>query len=300
MSKRLTIQLNSILLIVFALCMFGQEANAQSLGTSQSYFITDTGRIHTVRSYQPTNGLIELFSPDGFFILPEMMDTAKGSYFLDKDGTIYTVDSDGYVYTYDYDSEVDSKITDAGDNFFITRNDTLHIVRSSGLIDHVDKDHYELDSNIKAAGGNFIVTRKGSVYIVNSILGNIKKTALEIKVKEIEVLGGNYLITKENKLITFGITNSGSVQIKTQTNYAYSQVRGAGGNYFFDRYNKIHTISIEGLIKQPTNFQNRKSPSKLGSNYFTYGMENEFYIIDSAGDLAQLNNFDGRILYTTR
>lgn len=297
MTKNLSIGLS---LLFFTLFM--QNSFAQSFGLNQSYFLTDTGRIHTVRSYNTPEGFTHLFSPNGFFLLPEFLEYKKGSYLIDEEKTIYTVDADGYVYS--YEDSIDSKITDAGDNFFITRDGNLHIIMNNGAIKTIAEDHYEIDSRIKLVGGNYLITRKGSIYIINSISGSIKKSAFSIKEKEVLHTGSNFLISENGVLFAFGISADGRININTYRNYNFKKIKAIGGNYFFDRFNNIHTISASGVIDQGNpgyHHPVRKSeiPVITGRNYFVYG-DNSFYLVDSNGTEHFLEKFQGRILTETK
>jgi len=297
MTKNLSISLTFVLF-----CVFMQNSFAQSFGLNQSYFLTDTGSIHTVRSYNTPEGYAHLFSPNGFFLLPEFLEYKKGSYLVDEDETIYTVDADGYVYS--YENSLESKITDAGDNFFITRDDNLHIIMNTGLIKTIDSESYEIDSRIKKVGGNYLITRKGTIYIINSIYGSIKKSAFTIKEKDILHSGSNFLISSDGVLMAFGITPTGELRINTYKNYHFKNIKAIGGNYFFDRYNNLHTISASGIIDKgnprlKNKVRGNQVPVITGRNYFVYA-DNSVYLVDSNGQEHFLEVFQGRILTETK
>jgi hypothetical protein len=303
MTKSRSLFLNLVLFTLFIL-VSANSAFAQTLGYNHSYFVTDSGRIHTVRSYNPAEGFIPLFSPNGFFILPEMIDVKQSSYFTDKDGTLYTVDRDGYLYSYDYESEIDSRIRHEGGSFFITRDGSLRIVLTNGVIKTIDKDDYDLDSNVKIVGGNYLITRKNTVYIINPIAGTIHKTGVEIDKREVEVQGDNYLVTKEGELYSFGINADGSVKIRKTKSYIFENIKRKGGNFFFDSRNQIHTIAANGEFNSGpksigTDVRRSEVPSKFGANYFVYS-DNSFFIVDELGVVRQIDTFNDVILLTTK
>ncbi len=303
MTKSRSLLLNIILFALFIL-VSASSAFAQTLGYNQSYFITDSGRIHTVRTYNPAEGFVPLFSPNGFFLLPEMVDVRKSSYFTDFEDNIYTVDRDGYLYSYNYETEIDSGIKEAGGSFFITRDGALRIVLTNGVIKTIPKDDYELDSNVKIVGGNYLITRKNTVYIINPIAGTINKTGVEIDKREVEVEGDNYLVTKDGVLYSFGINVDGSVKIRSTNHYVFKNIKRKGGNFFFDARNQIHTIAANGEFNQSTrsigsDVRRSEVPAKFGANYFVYS-DNSFFIVDELGVVRQIATFNDVILMTTK
>jgi hypothetical protein len=303
MTKSRSLFLNLTLFALFIFVSAG-SAFAQTLGYNHSYFITDSGQIHTVRSYTPAEGFIPLFSPNGFFILPEMIDVKQSSYFTDTDGTLYTVDRDGYLYSYNYESEIDSRMRHEGGSFFITRDRSLRIVLTNGVIKTIVEDDYELDSNIKVVGGNYLITRKNTVYIINPIAGTITKTGVEIDKRDVEVQGDNYLVTKEGTLYSFAINVDGSVKIRSTSNRIFKNIKRKGGNFFFDSRNQIHTIAANGEFNNGsrsvgTDVRRSEVPLKFGANYFVYA-DNSFFIVDELGIVRMIDTFNDVILLTTK
>ena len=292
------------LIIGLILLSLSQAFAQTNYGLNQSYFLTDSGQVHTVRSYKPLDGFVPLFSPNGFFILPEFIDIAKSSYILDKEDNLYTVDTNGYFYKYDFESEVGSKIKLAGESFFVTRDDSIYIILSNGTLKKISKDEYNIDSNIKVLGGNYFITRKNSIYFVNPFAGSIEKAAGEISRRKIEVVGDNYLVTKEGMLYAFGIKPDGAKVISTKTSFRYKNIKRIGGNFFFDANNKIHTISTDGTIHSGKNGKGEqvrasRAPVQLGANYFIYP-DNTFFIVDQDGLVHELETFQSRIIFTTK
>ena len=293
--------IHKLLLMVFLLTSsiaFSQT----NYGLNHSYFLTDDGRVHTVRSYKPQDNLIKLFSPDGFFILPENVLVSKSSYLIDNNDNLYTVDTNGYFYKYSYSTKVASKIKHAGESFFVTKDRTIHIVLTNGTIKSIDKKSYSLDSRIKIVGGNYLITKKDAVYMVNPLNGSVSFSGVEIKPKEIEVFGDNYFVTKEGRVYSFGLKADGTKVVKTARTYRFRSIEKAGGNYFIANNGKIYTIATDGRIDVGTSFQGYNLPSRpviYGSNYFMLN-DNSFYIVDQDGVFHLLERFDKRIIYTTK
>jgi hypothetical protein len=291
-------KLLTALLILTSSFSFAQT----NYGLNQSYFLTDDGRVHTVRSYKPAENFVNLFSPDGFFILPEDIIISKSSYLIDKNNILYTVDTNGYFYKYNFSSKIGSNIKHAGESFFITKNKSLHIVLSNGTIKSIDKDNYELDSRVKELGGNYLITKKNTVYMINPFVGSISNTGLEIKRKEIQVLGDNFLITEEGVVYSFGFKPTGEKAIKSIKNYAFRTIKKAGGNYFITTRGNIVTVATNGIIDsgaENKGYTLTEKPILYGSNYFMLG-DNSFYIVDQDGIFHLLEKFDKRIILTTK
>jgi cytochrome oxidase Cu insertion factor (SCO1/SenC/PrrC family) len=271
-------------------------------GLNQSYFLTDDGSVHTVRSYKPTEDFINLFSPNGFFILPEDIVLSKSSYLIDDDNNLYTVDTNGYFYKYTYSTKIGSKIKHAGESFFITRDRKLHIILSNGTIKSIDKDNYDLDSRVKELGGNYLITRKNTVYIINPFIGSISNSGLEISRKDIQVLGDNFLVTEEGVVYSFGLKPDGGKVIKSVQNYRFKGIQKVAGNYFIANNGNIITIAINGNIDAGADLKGYSlisNPILYGANYFMLN-DNSFYIVDQDGIFHMLEKFDKRIILTTK
>ncbi len=295
-------KLKSVLLNLFLFSLFSivsvANSHAQSYSQNHSYLLTDTGRIHTVRAYMPESNFIPLFSPDGYFLLPEMIAFKRSNYILDKDNNIFTVDADGYVYQYNYSTEIGSKLKNLGGTFFTTKSKELHIVKSNGAIETLKKKDIDFDSSLKLFGGNFILTRKGTVYIVDSINGRVMSTNFTIKAKIVKTVGNNFLITEEGQVYSFGIKEDGSVSIKTKYSSNFKRVVRSGGNFFIDGSRRIYTISTAGEIIRVLNPKKDVLPNKIGTNYFSYA-NGDFYIVDNYGAIHFLTNFAERISTTS-
>jgi hypothetical protein len=297
---------NLSLLLFAALCtsFITNSALAQSYGINHSFFLTDTGKMHTVKSYKAQDGFVDLFSPQEIFVLPEMVEHIKASYLIDDDDTIYTIDPDGYVYKNDYELEIDSNIRKLGGNFFTTRDRSIVIIMGNGTIKKLEGAVSDLDSRIKIVGGNYLVTRKGSVYVIDTFNGKVVKAKVSIKPKKVAVEGGNYLITEEGSLVSFGVEVNGNVKANTQRNSMFLNPKAVGGNFFFDRRNNIHTISASGILNHGNRFRKLKVngnniPTKLGNNYFVFN-DGSFYTVDSNGIFHFIQKFEDRIVKTTR
>ena len=304
MTKLKSTTLSLLLFIAFFASFLTNDAKAQSYGVNHSFFLTDAGKIHTVKSYKAGENLIDLFSPDEVFILPEMIKHMNASYIIDDNEVIYTIDPDGYVYENSYAEEVDSRLTKSGGNFFITRDGSVVIIMGNGSIKKLDGAASDLDSKVKVVGGNYLVTRKGTIYVINSFQGEIVKVSLNIKPNKIAVEGGNFLISKKGNLVSFGVEVNGDIKVNSERNSAFRNPRLVGGNYLFDRYNNIHTISANGVINngnknRKIKVDGKKRPTKLGYNYFMFD-DGSFYNVDSNGIFNYIQKVEERIIKTTR
>jgi hypothetical protein len=304
MTKFKSTTLSLLLFIAFFTSLISNDAKAQSYGINHSFFLTDTGKINTVKSYKAKDNLIDIFSPDEIFILPEMIKHMNATYIINDSDVIYTIDPDGYVYENNYDIEVDSRLSKSGGNFFTTRDNSIVIIMGNGTIKKIEDAVNDLDSKIKIVGGNYIVTRKGSVYIINTFKGEVTKVGLEVKPAEVATEGGNFLITKKGNLVSFGVEVNGDIKINTERNSAFRRPKFVGGNYLFDRYNNIHTISANGVINngnknRKIKVDGNKKPSKIGHNYFMFD-DGSFYNVDSNGIFNYIKKVEDRIIKTTR
>ncbi len=304
MTKLKSTTLSLLLFMAFCASVLSNSAQAQSYGINQSYFLTDDGKMHTVKTYKANSGYVDLFSPQTIFILPEMIEEMDSSYIIDEDDRILTVDPDGFVYSFDYEEEVGSGVKHKGGSFFITRDNSIVFIMTNGDIKKVEAINEKLDSRVKVTGGNYIITRKGTVYIVNNVVGEVFEVNLEVDTDDIATKGNNFIITKDGLLVSFGVEIDGTNAVKTQKDPLFKNIKLKGGNFFFDRYYNIHTIGANavvdgGILNRTIKVRNNELPSKIGNNYFMYD-DGSFYSVDAFGVFNYIQNFSGRIITTTK
>ena len=280
-----------LLILAFPLSLL-----AQSVGSTHGYMVLDNGQILTSRGYFPGANLVDMFKPDGFFILPELVESTGTNYLIGNDGVLYTSDVDGYFYKksgYLYNKN----IAEIGGSFFITKDDSAHIVMTNGVvIEHEDSDE-DYFRKAKVVGGNYLITRSDELVVLNPINGNYAKFAgkFEEDASDVKTIGHNYFIMEDGTLYTIGVTQEGFSVSKVGRSGLYKNIKRSGGNYFFDYKNNIHTISADGTIDggvknrrikvTATGLKKDRSkdiPEHIGGNYFIYD-DGEVWMVDAQG-----------------
>lgn len=269
---------------------------AQTLGSAHGYMVLDNGQIYTSRSYFPSADMVDMFKPNGVFILPHLVESTGTNYVITNDNVLYTADADGYFYK-KIDYLYDKSISKIGGSFFITRDDSAHIVMSNGVVvEHKDSDE-DYFRKAKIAGGVYLITRSDELVVLNPLNGGYAKYAgkFEEEAKDVKTIGHNYFIMEDGTLYTIGLSKDGFSVNKIPRSGLFRNLKRVGGNYFFDFKNNVHTVSLDGTldggiknrqIKVTAPGLNKDKskaiPEHIGGNYFVYD-DGEVWVVDSQG-----------------
>ncbi len=283
--------LKLLFLLAFPIALF-----AQNIGSTHGYMVLDNGQVLTSRGYFPGANLVKMFKPDGFFVLPELVESTGTNYLVANNGSLYTSDVDGYFYKKP-DYLYGKSIAEVGGSFFITKDDSAHIVMTNGIVvEHEDSDE-DYFRKAKVVGGVYLITRSNELVVLNPINGGYAKFTGEFEedASDVETIGHNYFIMEDGTLYTVGVTKEGFSVSKIGRSGLYKNLKKAGGNYFFDYKNNIHTISANGTFDGGNKDRRLKvtaaglnkdrsndEPQYVGGNYFVYD-DGEVWMVDAQG-----------------
>lgn len=264
-------------------------------GSAYGYLTLDNGQIYTSRSYFPGSDLVDMFKPEGFFIMPDKIDV-RGSSYLVSDNELYTAHTDGWFFKNEQYLE-SKRIKKSGGSFFITSDQSVHIIRTDGSIWETTEEIAPYISDAKIIGGIFFITRDNQIVVTNPYDGKLYRSVdvFKEKRKDIEHIGHNWFTTDTGHIYTIGFINGVAIVKKRRNPRLYKSIKIAGGNYFFDNFNNIHTVNTQGeidlgqanrtfkvIISNINKDRSKEEPAHMGSNYFIYN-DGEVYMVDERG-----------------
>jgi len=285
-----------IIIAMNILLMTSVFANNSSAPDSviNSFTIFDNGKVGTLRV---SNDELNLFTPNGLFMLENDFFLVKTNYFKSSRGRIFTTDKDGYIYEKDQ-YLTNSDIHFYGGTFFITKKGQLHIVKNDGMI--VFYNYIEGDDSRKPVlvGGNYFMSKFGNLYVTttNGYFTKIESDDAKFMAYTIKHKGFNYFINKDGVVYTTGelvSTNDDGTtiitgQMKKFDNVIIQEPSVIGGNYFFDKDLNLYTVNSEASLSSEKSFiikgHEGEEPEVIGSDFFVFKNQ-DTYQINSLGEL---------------
>jgi hypothetical protein len=140
------------------------EDDKKVSGVINSYMIFDNGKIGTLRE---KDGKLNVFSPEGIFMLEYDFGITKSNYFTNNFGRIFTVDESGYIYE-KANYLTNSAVEYYGGMFFITKKGQLHVVKSDGMIIYYNYIEGDDSRDPVLVGGNYLMSKYGKLYVITS------------------------------------------------------------------------------------------------------------------------------------
>jgi len=304
-----------------------------NIGIHQSYYVTEKGRPVTIKSEipAPNSGWATTWSPDEFFYQKDIVDVFGGNYIvLDMDGIIHTIDAQGNMYK-ELDAYADSKVKIAGNNYFITRNGQIVIIKNDGSIGKTDAGFNRVRES-KAGGMYFFHNNK--LMIPNIFSGENNEIAYTSSKRraesnnilhldgKVKVYGDSFFITDEDVIYTIGFKYKRATVIREDergrrteevvTDYfpeifktdlpnhvTHEYIGKKGGNFFFDTRGGLYTIADNASFRYVGSVPGKEGqlPNLTGGNYMVYG-DGSLYQVDEDGNVNFVKRETSRIITT--
>lgn len=286
-----------------------------NFGMMQSYYVTEKGRIVTIKSEKvgpgtDNPGWNTTWMPDGFFYQKELVDTFGGKYILmDDSNLIHTLDSQGNMYK-DITMYSDSGARIRGSHYFISRRGSLYMVLNDGSLKKYDDEGYQEKFNKvskRTAAGHYFMM-EGKLVVPNIYNGRLEIAKVRPEGK-FEIKGDNYFTTDEGEIVLIGYAQHEGPRgndhyariVKSQIPSNVGKIAIGGGNFFIDNNNVVYTVSDTARFKiaGPVEGHENEKPAHVGSNYMIYG-NGDLFQVDEEGNINFIQKVTERILTTNK
>ena len=240
---------------------------------AQSYLVRPNGVVLTIDSKGFLYNL-------GQFVLPYMVTTRGGQFYINDKRQITTIDEDGFYYRIDKNEfEAPRKVDFSGANYFSDKRSVWTVDRKGVM--NEEKDIKDL-SRVHKVGGRFFSLKPrrgdGQLYTISDF-GKVERMVIDgLNPNDISTTGGCWFVTHSGDLYTLDTT--GLVSRHGGTLFpAGTSILKAGGNYLFTDKGLL-TIAANGQVsKVAVPLSNVLS---TGYNYFT-APDNSLYVVDHTG-----------------
>lgn len=287
------------------------EDDQRVSGVINSYMIFDNGKIGSLRDRGEN---LNIFTPDGMFMLEYDYGITKSNYFTNSFGRIFTLDANGYIYE-KQNYLMNSSIEYFGGMFFVTKKGQLHVVKSDGMIIYYNYIEGDDSRDPVLVGGNYLMSKYGKLYVITSdgYFTKIEKEEAKFMAYTIKHKGFNFFINRDGEVYTTGEEKQlGENETEYLKGVMYKikdlEIKDpevVGGNYFFDNNMNLYTVSMSGHLSgggvSDKNFivkgHENELPEVIGSDYFVYKNQ-DVYQINKLGELKGPLKINYRVLRT--
>lgn len=232
------------------------------------------------------NGVVLTIDAKGFlydlnqFVLPYMVTSKGGQFYINDKRQITTVDEDGFFYRIDKkEFEAPRKVDFSGANYFSDK-DSIWTIDRKGVV-YEEKEIKDL-GRVEKAGGRFFTIKPrrgdGLLYTVSDA-GKVERMIVDgLNPNDVALAGGTWFVTTQGDLYT--LDNSGLVSRFGGSLFPRgTKIYKAGGNYLFTSRGLL-TINAQGKVSMVT--VPVTQVQSAGYNYFT-STDNSLYVVDHLG-----------------
>lgn len=242
---------------------------------AQSYIIRPNGVVLTIDAKGYMYDLNQ-------FILPYMVTTRGGQFYINDKRQITTVDENGFFYRIDKrEFEAPRKVSFSGDNFFSDKKNLWTVDKSGVVYKHEDIEN--LGRVIKAQGRFFVVKpRRGNsiLYMVDS-MGQPKPRIIDnFNPEDILSMGTHWFFSNRGELFTVNENDTLMVRGGNLYNGLSNQLK-AGGNFWVSEKG-LFSIDDKGMPLM-NNF-NSNMVATVGSNYFVLN-DGRLFVVGANGSV---------------
>ncbi len=255
------------------------------LGMVLSLGVTFSGAFAQSYLIRP-NGVVLTIDAKGFmynlnqFILPYMVTTKGGQFYINDKRQITTIDEDGFFYRIDKkEFEAPRKVDFSGANYFSDK-DSVWTIDRKGVM-YQEKEIKDL-GRVEKTGGRFFTVKPrrgdGLLYTISDF-GKVERMIVDgLNPNDVAATGGCWFTTTNGDLYTLDSTGlvsryGGSLFPRG------TKITKAGGNYLFTNRGLI-TINAKGEVSLVA--FGTAQPQSMGYNYFTVS-DNSLYVVDHLG-----------------